>query len=196
MKKNNLITLNDSLNLSHKKNILFYKKFINDYLSYAYNLLGFNNLDIKKAIGSKLWLHNKKIVYDFTSAIGVLNLGHNDQRIIDAEIKFQKSKQVDLQKFGPNRLVSSLAYNLINCFNNDLKKVFFAISGAEANEAAIKLCMSYNKKKNIFLSAIDSYHGKTLGALSLTNTDNLKDGFLLGLPKKNQKTPPEHVTLI
>lgn len=188
MKKNNLLTLNDSLNLSHKKNILFFKKYINDYLSYAYNLLGFNNLDIKKAVGSKLWLYKKKIVYDFTSAIGVLNLGHNDQRIIDAEIKFQKSKQVDLQKFGPNKLVSALAYNLINCFDNDLKKVFFAVSGAEANEAAVKLCMSYNKKKKIFLSAADSYHGKTLGALSLTNTGNLKDGFLLGIPKKNQKT--------
>lgn len=83
MKKNNLLSLNNSLNLSHKKNILFYKKYINDYLSYAYNLLGFNNLDIKKAVGSKLWLHNKKIVYDFTSAIGVLNLGFFNKRIFD-----------------------------------------------------------------------------------------------------------------
>jgi len=187
MKIKTFLSLNESLNLSHKKNIKFFKNHINDYLSYAYNILGFNNLDIKKAQGSKLWLYNNKIVYDFTSAIGVLNLGHNHIKIIDAELKFQKSKQVDLQKFGPNKLVSSLAFNLVNYFNNNLKKVFFAVSGSEANEAAIKLCMAFAPSKKIFLSTTESYHGKTLGSLSLTNAGNLKDGYLLGIPNKHRK---------
>lgn len=187
MSKKTFLNLNNSLNLNHKKNIKYFKNYINDYLSYAYNILGFNNLDIKKAYGSKLCLYNNKIVYDFTSAIGVLNLGHNHKKIISAELKFQKSKQVDLQKFGPNKLVSSLAFNLINCFNNNLKKVFFAVSGSEANEAAIKLCMAYNPNKKVFLSANESYHGKTLGSLSLTNVGNLNNGYLLGIPKKYRK---------
>ena len=63
-------------------------------------------------------------------------------------------------------------------------KAFFSTSGAEAVEAALKIVMMNTKKKK-FLTFTDSYHGKTLGALSVTDAENYNDNFLIGLPREN-----------
>ena len=66
--------------------------------------------------------------------------------------------------------------------NSFADKVFFCNSGAEANEAAIKLARRYSKEtvgqnKFEFITAINSFHGRTLGTLSATGQEKFKKGF-------------------
>ena len=181
-----ILSLEESLNLSHKFNLSFYKKHVNKGLLIAFRILGFNNLDIKSAKGAKIFLSNGDSILDMTSGIGVLALGHNHPRIKEAEQKCHDLNIIDSQKFGPNKLQSALAYNLSQLLPEDLEVSFFAVSGAEANEAAIKLAtMVRGRKAKYFISTRESYHGKTLGALSLTDAENFSQGFHLGLPEDN-----------
>ena len=68
-----------------------------------------------------------------------------------------------------------------------MAKAFFCNSGSEANEAAYKFVIKYAKlkyhsKKNIVLSAINSFHGRTIGAINLTGTEAYKKDFKPNLP--------------
>jgi len=184
MKK--ILSFEECLNLSHKQTIKYYRNYVNKGLATAFRILGLNILDIKSAKGCTLEMRNGDKVFDFTSGIGVLALGHNHEKIIEVERKFQDLNIVDIQKFGPNKLQAALAYNLAQILPEDLEVTFFAVSGAESVEAAIKLStMAKGKEGKYFISANEGYHGKTLGALSLTDTENFSEGFLVGLPKEN-----------
>ena len=184
MKK--ILSFEESLNLPHKQTLSYYRNHVNKGLASAFRILGLNILDIKSAQGCTLELSNGDKILDLTSGIGILALGHNHPKIIEVERKFQDLNIVDTQKFGPNKLQAALAYNLSQILPEDLEVTFFAISGAEAVEAAIKLStMAKGSEGKYFISANESYHGKTLGALSVTDTENFSDGFLLGLPKEN-----------
>lgn len=137
MKK--ILSFDESLNLTHKQTINYYRNYINKGLATAFRILGLNILDIKSANGCTLELSNGDKILDFTSGIGVLALGHNHKKIIDVERKFQDLNIIDTQKFGPNKLQAALAYNLSQLLPEDLDVSFFAVSGAESVEAAIKL---------------------------------------------------------
>ena len=137
MKK--ILSFEESLNLTHKQTINYYRNYINKGLATAFKILGLNILDIKSAKGCTLELSNGDKILDFTSGIGVLALGHNRKKIIDVERKFQDLNIVDTQKFGPNKLQAALAYNLSQLLPEHLEVSFFAVSGAESVEDAIKL---------------------------------------------------------
>lgn len=181
-----MINLKDALNITQKENIKLYKKYINPGLSKAYSIFGYNNFEIHKAKNSWLILKNNKKILDLTSSLGVVNLGHNNKDIINAEKYFQTKNFIDCQKFGVNKLQSVLANNLSAILSNNLRMSFFGTSGAEANEAGLKLAMAYNQgKKKKFITFDKSYHGKTLNSLSLTNIPDFQDSFVLGLGKDN-----------
>ncbi len=184
MKK--ILSFDESLNLTHKQTINYYRSHVNKGLATAFRILGLNILDIKSAKGCTLELSNGTKILDFTSGIGVLALGHNHKKIIDVERKFQDLNIIDTQKFGPNKLQAALAYNLSQLLPEDLEISFFAVSGAESVEAAIKLStMAKRGDAKYFISATGGYHGKTLGALSVTDSENFSEGFHLGIPEEN-----------
>ena len=183
---NKILSFEESLDLPHKQTLSYYRNHVNRGLATAFRILGLNILDIKSAHGCILELANGDKILDLTSGIGILALGHNHKRIIDVERKFQELNIVDTQKFGPNKLQAALAYNLAQILPDDLEVTFFGISGAESVEAAIKMStMAKGRDGKYFISASEGYHGKTLGALSVTDTENFSDGFLLGLPREN-----------
>ena len=181
-----MINLKNAFKISQKQNIQLYKSYINPGLSKAYSILGYNNFEILEARGSWLKIKSKKKILDLTSSLGVVNLGHNNKDIIKAETFFASQNYIDCQKFGVNKLQSVLAHNLKKILNNNLSLSFFGTSGAEANEAGLKLAMAYYKgKRKKFLTFSNSYHGKTLNSLALTNVQDFQDSFVLGLDKKN-----------
>ena len=181
-----LLSFEESINLRHDLSKNLYKKHVNKGLLFAFQILGLNYLDIKSASGSTIYLSNGDEILDLTSGIGVLALGHNHPRIKKIEQKCHDLNIIDSQKFGPNKLQAALAYNLSQLLPGDLEVSFFSVSGAEANESAIKLVTkAKGLKAKYFISTKNSYHGKTLGSLSLTNTENFSEGFHLGLPKEN-----------
>ena len=174
---NKILSFEESLKLPHKQTLNYYKNYVNKGLATAFRIFVQIYLILNQHTVVPELSDGTKIL-DFTSGIGVLALGHNHKRIIDVERKFQDLNIVDTQKFGPNKLQAALAYNLAQILPEDLEVTFFAVSGAESVEAAIKLStMAKGNDGKYFVSANEGYHGKTLGALSITDTENFSEDF-------------------
>ncbi len=110
---------------------------------------------------------------DFTSGIAVCSLGHAHPSIVEA-IQKQSKKLWHISNLfespGQEQLAASLVKDL------PLSYAFFCNSGAEANEAAIKLARKHTGKHKIIVFE-KSFHGRTFGAMSATGQDKVRNGF-------------------
>ncbi|MEE9594945.1 MAG: aspartate aminotransferase family protein [Candidatus Hydrothermarchaeales archaeon] len=116
---------------------------------------------------------NGKEYIDCISGIAVLNVGHSHPKVVDA-IKRQADRIIhssNLYYIGPQVELGDLLYKVSGGY-----KSFFCNSGAEANEAAIKLARKYTKKAEI-ISAENSFHGRTLATLSATGQRKYRKPF-------------------
>ena len=138
-------------------------------------------LPIEITYGQESYLfdkNNKKYI-DFTSGIGVNSLGYNNAEWKNSIIS-QLNKFQHLSNIFTNDSTVSLAKKL--CELSGMSKVFFANSGAEANECAIKLARKYSfnkygKGRGTILSLKQSFHGRTLATLTATGQDKFHNYF-------------------
>ncbi len=182
-----LLTLDESLDLDIKTANRYYAAHLNKYLLQVFEVLGLDEMDIKGAQGIEIWLNDGRTLLDFSAGLGVVGLGHNHPRIIEAERKCHEHKVIDCIRVAPQKMQGALAYNIAQMMPDPLKVSFFAVSGSEAVEAAMKLCerVQTPKNKTKFLCMHGAFHGKTHGALSMTTAAGFQRGFLLGIPKEN-----------
>ncbi|MDD3988067.1 MAG: aspartate aminotransferase family protein [Candidatus Omnitrophica bacterium] len=127
-----------------------------------------------KGKGSRLWdIHNNAYL-DFFPGWGVGNLGHCHPKVMSA-VRDQISKLI----FIPNNYYhipqAKLAKEIV--YWSFPSKVFFCNSGAEANEAAIKFARKFGKGRYEVITFENSFHGRTLGALSATGQKKYQEGF-------------------
>jgi len=134
---------------------------------------------ITKGKGCSLWDTEGKKYIDFVSGIAVCNLGHAHPKISEA-----LSKQADILLHVSNLYYTEpqveLACRLTE--NSFADRVFFCNSGAEANEAAIKLARKYFKDKGEkeryrIVTMEKSFHGRTMATLSATGQNKIRKGF-------------------
>ncbi len=134
---------------------------------------------LERGSGCTVWDTQGRAYTDFVSGIAVCNLGHAHPRVSRA-----LAKQADILFHVSNlyytRPQTELADYLVN--NSFADRVFFCNSGAEANEAAIKLSRKYYKDKGEsgrfrIIAMEKSFHGRTMAALSATGQDKIKHGF-------------------
>ena len=130
--------------------------FLNNYGTPAIELVAGEGVIVKDSKGN--------IYLDFLSGIAVNSLGHAHPVIIEA-VSDQIRKLSHTSNFYANDPSIKLAEKLIAITNFDAK-VFFCNSGTEANEAAIKLSRRTGKKQ--LIAAHNSFHGRTMGSLSIT----------------------------
>ena len=130
--------------------------FLNNYGTPAIELVAGEGVIVKDSKGN--------IYLDFLSGIAVNSLGHAHPVIIEA-VSDQIKKLSHTSNFYANDPSIKLAEKLIAITNFDAK-VFFCNSGTEANEAAIKLSRRTGKKQ--LIAAHNSFHGRTMGSLSIT----------------------------
>jgi acetylornithine/N-succinyldiaminopimelate aminotransferase len=130
--------------------------FLNNYGTPAIELVAGEGVIVKDSQGS--------IYLDFLSGIAVNSLGHAHPVIIEA-VSDQIKKLSHTSNFYANDPSIKLAEKLIAITNFDAK-VFFCNSGTEANEAAIKLSRRTGRKQ--LIAAHNSFHGRTMGSLSIT----------------------------
>ena len=130
--------------------------FLNNYGTPTIELVEGEGVVVKDSQGN--------IYLDFLSGIAVNALGHAHPAVIEAVSK-QIRKLSHTSNFYANEPAINLAEKLIAISNLDAK-VFFCNSGAEANEAAIKLSRRTGKKN--LIAANNSFHGRTMGSLSIT----------------------------
>ncbi len=154
------------------------KKFIfNTYSRYP--------IEITKGRGTRLYDREGKEYIDLLSGISVCNLGHCNPEI--AEVMCEQSKKlIHVSNLFYTEEQVEFAEKLLLTAPH-LKKVFFCNSGAEANEAAIKLSRRYFKKikkqdRFEIITLKNSFHGRTFATMSATGQDKIKDGFEPLLP--------------
>ncbi|MEV9641841.1 acetylornithine transaminase [Mammaliicoccus sciuri] len=110
---------------------------------------------------------------DFTSGIAVVSLGHAHPAIVKA-LQEQSEKLWHISNLFESPEQEKLAESLTK--DMDLAYALFCNSGAEANEAAIKLARKHTGKHKI-LTFKQSFHGRTFGAMAATGQDKIKQGF-------------------
>ena len=128
--------------------------------------------------GVYLWDSNGKKYLDFVAGIAVNSVGSNNERLVKA-IAEQAAKLIHVSNLYYTKPQIELAEKLVKY--SDFDKVFFCNSGAEANEAALKLCRKYavmkNKPGREIITMEHSFHGRTYGAVTATGQDKYHKGL-------------------
>lgn len=171
--KKNIISFNDALHLKQIDIEENYKQYVNPNLYRLLKTLGFNKKFVK-AKNTKVWDEKGEEYLDFLGGYGALNIGHNNNFVINSLSKINDLP--NLLQSGMNGLTSALAKNLANISPGSLKYTFFCNSGAEAVEGALKLAKVSTKKHRIIYCE-GSFHGKSMGALSVTGRNKYKKYF-------------------
>jgi len=143
------------------------------------NTYGRYDVTFEKGLGCKIYDTEGNEYMDFVSGVAVNCLGHSHPAIIDA-ITSQSSKLIHSSNYYWNTTHKLLAKKLID--NCDHSKVFFCNSGAESVETALKIARKYGtlkdtEGKNVFIYMDNSFHGRTMGALSVTGQEKYQKDF-------------------
>lgn len=134
------------------------------------------NVSYEHCAGAELFTSEGRRILDFLSGYCVHNAGHNHPAIISAlKDELKKSGPVMLQS-NVAELAGELAERLCKMAGGQLSKVFFASSGSEGVETAIKFARAYTGRVGL-LSCEGAFHGLTCGALSLMNGDYWRQDF-------------------
>jgi ornithine--oxo-acid transaminase len=134
------------------------------------------NVRYERCVGVELFTGDGRRILDFLSGYCVHNVGHNHPDVVSA-------LQRELERCGPAMiqthvadLAGELAEKLCERAGGRLTKAFFASSGSEGVEAAIKFARAHTRRAGI-LSAEHAFHGLTCGALSLMSDKFWREGF-------------------
>ncbi len=129
------------------------------------------SIEFIKAAGNYLVDQEGNFYLDFSSGIGVTNLGFHKQ------VKQAVSEQLEAIWHSPNLYQNSLQEQVAGLLIGDEDYLaFFCNSGAESNEAAIKLARKFSGKSDI-ITFKQSFHGRTFGAMSATGQEKIQLGF-------------------
>ena len=178
MFKKKLYSIDEAKKLTIADVQKLYSDYINPNQTKIFSSLPFGNELFEEAEGVFMFTSSGKKILDFTGGLGVLGLGHNHPRIINARINFQKEKKVEVHKIIFSKYMAALSSSISSLLTENLNKSFFSNSGAESVEAAIKICFkSYNGKKKNILFSDKSYHGKLIGSGSVSGSYRYNNQF-------------------
>jgi len=147
--------------------------------SYLMNTYGERIISVVRGEGTKVWDSSGKEYLDLIAGIAVSTLGHCHPRVVDA-IRKQAEILIHASNLYYTEPQAELAKKLVaNSFSD---KVFFCNSGAEANEAAIKLSRKFGNGKYEIITMEGSFHGRTIATLTATGQEKVRKGFAPLLP--------------
>lgn len=136
-------------------------------------------LALVRGEGCRLWDDKDRVYIDFVAGIAVCNLGHSNPVVREA-IESQMKRLIHVSNLYYTEPQVQLAEILTN--HSFADKVFFCNSGAEANEAAIKLARKYSVPRYKIIVMEGSFHGRTMATLSATGQSKFQKGFEPLLP--------------
>lgn len=142
-------------------------------MSYLFPTYARWDVTVKEAKGSWLTDENDKKYLDFVTGIAVCSLGHADDDVMQA-VEEQLTKYWHTSNLFHQPIQEDVAKLLVE--NSDGEAVFFCNSGAEANEAAIKLARKHTGKTKI-VTFLQSFHGRTFATMSATGQEKIQQGF-------------------
>lgn len=130
-------------------------------------------IELVEGKGTIAYDQNGKKYLDFSSGIAVTSLGHANEELVQVVCK-QSKKMWHTSNLFQNSKQEEVATKLIE--GTHFGQALFCNSGAEANEAAIKLARKHTGKFKI-ITFQQSFHGRTLGTMAATGQDKVKEGF-------------------
>lgn len=150
----------------------------NKYISQTYARLP---VAFEKGQGAKLYDFDGREYIDFSSGIGVNSVGYANEAL-NSEISKQLGKLTHASNLYYTKPCADLAEKLIKASSGMFKRVFFANSGAEANEGMIKAARKYSfdkygKGRSKIITLTDSFHGRTITTLAATGQEHFHDYF-------------------
>lgn len=131
---------------------------------------------VEKGFGVRVWDTNNKEYIDCMGGYGVALVGHRNPRVV-AAIKAQVDKIITVHSSLYNKTREEFLENLIKVAPKGLSQVHLGNSGTEAVEAAIKFARKFTGKSGM-IAMNGSYHGKSLGALSITFNPKYRKSFM------------------
>ena len=140
---------------------------------------GTPSISLSKGKGIEVWDLDGVKYLDFLGGIATNLLGHNHPAIVAAVSK-QIRQLSHVSNFYAHPVALELAEKLQEMTADKSARVFFCNSGAEANEAAIKIARLHRGRR--IVAATGAFHGRTMGALSLTGQSSKRDAFKPLLP--------------
>jgi acetylornithine/N-succinyldiaminopimelate aminotransferase len=155
------------------------KKFFEESSRYIMNTYNRFPVVLRKGRGVKVWSSDGKEYLDFVGGVAVNILGHCHPRVVVA-IQKQAQRLLHVSNYYYIEPQIKLAKLLVQ--HSFADKAFFCNSGAEANEAAIKLARKYSKEQVSperfeIITAKNSFHGRTLATLTATGQKKFQKGF-------------------
>ncbi|HEY9180390.1 MAG TPA: aminotransferase class III-fold pyridoxal phosphate-dependent enzyme [Candidatus Baltobacteraceae bacterium] len=151
-----------------------YRQYVNPPLARVMKLSG-SPVEVR-AQGCTIWDHNGKAYLDFAGGYGVFTLGHSHPKVL-AAVKAQMELMSLSGKTMFNVMLGRASKRLAELAPGDLQISFFANSGTEAVEGAIKLARKATGRHKI-VATHNAYHGKTMGALSVSGRDYFKSAYM------------------
>jgi taurine--2-oxoglutarate transaminase len=138
-----------------------------EYTFFSWSVQGqVNPIPVTRAEGVYFWDADDKRYLDFSSQLMNANIGHQHPKVIKA-IQDQAAQLPFTHPGNATEVRGLLGKKLAEVTPGDLKKTFFTLGGAEANENAIKIARFYTGRHKI-LARYRSYHGATHGSIALT----------------------------
>ena len=154
------------------------------YAASLMNTFGPPKLVLTRGEGARVWDEDGKSYVDLLGGIAVNALGHGHPALVEA-VTTQLSTLGHVSNFFATRPQVELAERLLALLDSGPGKVFFANSGAEANEAALKLTRRTGRTH--LVATEGAFHGRTMGALALTAKEAYREPF---------EPLPGHVTFV
>lgn len=170
--KPDLLTVEDAKNLTVAETADLFCNHLNPGQYHFLKLLGFNEVLIDSAQGMYYTDKNGRKFLDFFGGFGSLALGHNHPRVVATRKRFQDESRHEIAIAFMSQYASALAKNLAEIAPGDLDMVFLGSTGSEAVEAALKLGEKAQGPERAKIAYAElSFHGKTRGALSVTDSE-------------------------
>jgi predicted acetylornithine/succinylornithine family transaminase len=155
------------------------KTLLKDSAQYIMNTYNRNPVILTKGRGTRVWSSEGKEYIDFVGGIAVNVLGHCHRKVV---IALQKQAQRLIHVSNLYHIEPQIRLARLLVKHSFADKVFFCNSGAEANEAAIKLARKYAKEhfgpdRYEIITAYGSFHGRTIATITATGQEKFQKGF-------------------
>ena len=178
--KPNLLSVEDVKALQVKNVEEIYKDHMNPGQIRFLRLLGFDRIKVEAAEGMYYTDQKGEKILDFFGGFGSLGFGHNHPRILEVRRQFQEERRHEIAIAFMSQYAAGLCRNLTLISPGDLNFAFLCCSGSEAVEAALKLAeKAQGPERSRIAYATQSFHGKTRGALSVTDSEFYQSTFAL-----------------
>lgn len=175
-----LVRLEDAHHLSHADVTRYFKDHVNPGQFHFLKLLGFHEVLLERADGLHYIDRQERHILDFFGGFGSVAFGHNHPRLVAARRDYEAAQRQQIAMAFMSPYASALAHNLAQIAPGDLDMVFLASTGSEAVEYALKLAEAVQGPERRRIAYADlAFHGKSRGALSVTDSTFYRGDFAL-----------------